>query len=235
MNRRTITGLIPRQTRQRLYEVMGGRREDRWRRFPGIEAVPSRGQAVLTFDDGPDPECTPEVLAALRAAGARATFFVLGEQMARHGGLVEAIVSDGHEVGVHGYTHLRHDKASEARSLEDIQAGARAVAAVAGTPQWFRPPFGRPSRGAAEAAAANGLSIVYWSAWGLDWETRTSHEIACTAAEQLADGGILLLHDTARYNRRSSAAPTAAAIPDIIDNMRARGIEPVTLGTALSK
>jgi peptidoglycan-N-acetylglucosamine deacetylase len=235
MNRRDILGLIPGGARQRLYGLVGDRRERRWRRFPGLETVPTNGHGVLTFDDGPDPDSTPEVLAALRTAGAKATFFVLGEQIARHGGLLEAITTDGHEVAVHGYAHLSHDQVQPARSLEDIQAATRSVTQVAGAPRWFRPPFGRPSKGALEAASANGLTTVYWSAWGLDWETRTAGEIARTAGEQLEDGGILLLHDAARYNRRSSAMPTAAALPEIIASMRARGIEPVTLGTALDR
>jgi peptidoglycan/xylan/chitin deacetylase (PgdA/CDA1 family) len=233
MNRRALAGLIPRGARERLYGLVGDRRHARWQSFPGIESVPATGQAVLTFDDGPDHDSTPAVLAALDAAGARATFFVLGEQVERSGELVEAIVSAGHEVGVHGFRHLRHDAVSATESAEDLLAALESISRVVDRPRWFRPPYGRPSRGIADAAKLNGLALVYWSAWGLDWESRSAGEIAATAADGLGDGGILLLHDAARYNRRTSALPTAVALPQIIEDMRARGFEPVTLGTAL--
>jgi peptidoglycan-N-acetylglucosamine deacetylase len=75
---------------------------------------------------------------------------------------------------------------------------------------------------------------VYWSAWGLDWERAEGTRIADVATEQLDDGGIVLLHDSARFARRPSALPTADAIPLIVERADARGIQFVTLGDAVT-
>src|SRR5918999_823492 len=83
---------------------------ERWRRFPGLERVdPPSDAAALTFDDGPDPDATPAVLAALEAEGVRATFFLVGEQLVLHHELGREIAERGHEPALHGFAHRSHD------------------------------------------------------------------------------------------------------------------------------
>lgn len=226
--------LVPRSARERLYDWHPGR-ERRWRACPGVERVAARGQAVLTFDDGPDEDATPAVLDALDRASARATFFLLATQLERHAELACEVVRRGHEVGLHGHDHPRHDRITADESHEDVKRGYAAIEDCMGIRcSWYRPPYGRMSRGSARACDQLGMTPVYWSAWGLDWENVDSGRIAQVASDQLDDGGILLLHDSARYGRRHSAVATAEAIPMIAAHCAERSIALMSLGEAVA-
>src|SRR3712207_647939 len=125
---------------------------ERWRRFPGLERVAGVEAIVLTFDDGPDEDATPGVLDALDAAGARATFFLVGEQIERHPALARELVERGHDLQLHGYGHEAHDRLSPDAAWRDLERGAGAFREVAALePSFYRPPYGRFSEGSYEA------------------------------------------------------------------------------------
>jgi peptidoglycan/xylan/chitin deacetylase (PgdA/CDA1 family) len=190
---------------------------------------------VLTFDDGPDDDATPAVLDALDEAGLRATFFLLGGQVERHPQLAREIGRRGHEIGLHGFGHERHDRIDPVRSGDDVRRGFEALGETVGIePRWYRPPYGKMSDASAEACRMLSLTPVYWSAWGRDWEEIEADRIAAVAGAQMDDGGIILLHDSARYARRASAKPTAEAIPLIAGRARERGISLVPIGEAMA-
>ena len=200
---------------------------DRWRRFPALERL--ENGVALTFDDGPDPDATTAVLEALRTAEARAVFFLVGEQVEAHPELGRQVADEGHVVALHGFRHVEHDELGDA-ARADLERSAAAVAAATGVdPRLYRPPYGRFSEQSYAAARELGLTPVYWSAWGSDWEPIPPERIAETAIRDLAPGAILLLHDSARYAARASAKPTAEALPAILAAMRERGLESVTL------
>ena len=187
---------------------------ERWQRFPARERVDSG--VLLTFDDGPDPDATPAVLDALDAAGAKATFFMVGEQAYEHRALAREVANRGHEVGLHGYEHVEHDELG-GRVKDDLARGLGTLEAATGRrPRLFRPPYGRFSEDSYDACRDLRLDPVYWSAWGGDWEPVPAAWIADIATRDLGDGTILLLHDSARYAYRNSAAPTAEALPAIL-------------------
>jgi peptidoglycan/xylan/chitin deacetylase (PgdA/CDA1 family) len=198
-----------------------------WRELPGLERVPGAG-AALTFDDGPDPDGTPLVLDALDAAGVRATFFVVGEQLMRHHGVAREVVARGHELALHGFEHVHHDTLPGRMAGDDV---ARAIgtfeAAVGHRARFFRPPYGRCNEHSHEACARLGLEVVYWSAWGLDWEAITAERVVDLVGRDLADGAIVLLHDSARYAHRPDVRATAGAIAGIAARAAELG---VTLG-----
>jgi peptidoglycan-N-acetylglucosamine deacetylase len=226
--------LLPLSLRCALQERSPSRSR-RWRENPGIERVPATGQAVLTFDDGPDasPAATPATLDALDSDGAKATFFLVGEQISDSPDLVAEILSRGHEVGVHGQRHFRHDRVSAEESVADIEAGHAALAAATdSTPRFYRPPYGKLSDAGAEACRRLGLEVAYWSTWGLDWEPLPSERIARRVNRDLDDGSVVLLHDSARYAVRPDAAETARAIEAIAARASALGLDLVTLGEA---
>jgi peptidoglycan-N-acetylglucosamine deacetylase len=228
-----LRSLLPQSARERLY-ALSPTRAKRWERYPGIERVPACGQAVLTFDDGPDPDVTPRVLDALDEVGCGATFFVLGSQLREAPGLAQEIVDRGHEIGVHGDAHVRHDRIKPDASRDDLRRGFAAIEDSLGLRcRWFRPPYGKMSVAASEVCSDLGMTIAYWSAWGLDWERADATRIATIASEQLDDGGILLLHDSARFARRPTAQPTADAIPLIAERAQSRNIRLVALGDAV--
>lgn len=202
---------------------------ERWQRFPGLERLDAG--LALTFDDGPDRDATPAVLEALGAAGARATFFLVGEQVEAHPGLAAEVAARGHLVGLHGYRHVEHDQLAEPRA--DLEQGAAALAAATGEPPaLFRPPYGRFSAASYAACRDLGLSPVYWSGWGCDWEPIPAARIADLVIRDIAPGVVVLLHDSARYARRPSARPTAEAIPLIAQFARRQGLALVPLGSA---
>ena len=189
--------------------------------------------AVLTFDDGPDPEGTPRVLDELARAEVAATFFVLGRHVDENPALIREMVARGHEVGLHGMEHRRHDRLSAAAAEGDLRAGSEAIAAAAGRPpEWYRPPFGASSPALAAACEKLGLRLVYWNAWGQDWEESSPGRIAGLVERDLSPGAIVLLHDSARYAQRASAAATAEAIPLIVRSARERGLRLVSLGAS---
>ena len=196
---------------------------ERWQRFLGRERVDSG--LALTFDDGPDPDATPAVLDALDAAGAKATFFMVGEQALEHRALAREVIDRGHEVGLHGYEHVEHDSLG-GRVKDDLARGLGTLEVATGRrPALFRPPYGRFSEHSYEACRALRLEPVYWSGWGGDWEPVPAERVADIATRDLSDGTILLLHDSARYAYRSSAQATAQALPAILAAAAERGLE----------
>ncbi|MBV9802222.1 MAG: polysaccharide deacetylase family protein [Solirubrobacterales bacterium] len=212
-----------------MYEWHPGRAR-RWRRFPGLERIAPGGRAVLTFDDGPDPEATPAVLNALDLADVHATFFVLGSRLVAHPELAHEVVARGHEIGLHGYDHHRHDRIASALSRSDLARGFAAIEDFLGIRcRWYRPPYGKMSTASADVCRELGMTPVYWSAWGLDWEDVGAERIAQVVSEQLDDGGIVLLHDSARFARRPSAHPTAQAIPAIVRRAQEASLSLVAL------
>jgi peptidoglycan-N-acetylglucosamine deacetylase len=227
--RRAVRGAIPWPVRQRLYDRDAGRKR-RWRLAPGVERLSDEGLAALTFDDGPGGSDTRAVLDALSTAGAPATFFVLGEHVLEQPELVHEIRDRGHELALHGMTHRRHDRLEEAEAEEDLRRGMAAIEEVGGQrPRWYRPPFGRPSPLLASICERLELTLVYWTAWGHDWEPVPSSHVARTVLRDLGPGGIALLHDSARYGQRGDARATAAAVPEIAAATRERGLRLVTL------
>lgn len=197
---------------------------DSWRRFPGVERLGGE-HAALTFDDGPDPDATPAVLDALDAAGVTATFFVVGEQLARHHALARETRARGHQLALHGATHPYHDELSPTAARDEVARGVGAFEAATGErPALFRPPYGRFSEHSFEACAKLGLTPVYWSGWGGDWDPIPAGRIADLAIRDLAPGVVILLHDSARYAVRDSAAATALAVPAIAAAAADRGL-----------
>jgi peptidoglycan-N-acetylglucosamine deacetylase len=187
--------------------------EELWRRFPGRERLDD-GRVALTFDDGPDPDATPAVLDALDQIGAKATFFMVGEQAVEHRALAREVADRGHEVALHGYEHREHSEFPGRAARDDLARGLGTIEVATGRrPALFRPPYGRFSEESYAACLDLELEPVLWSAWGMDWEAIPAERIAELATRDLAPGAILLLHDSARYASRAGAAATAEALP----------------------
>ncbi|MCZ9345882.1 polysaccharide deacetylase family protein, partial [Streptomyces sp. TRM76130] len=141
--------------------------EPRRRWLPGLAGLGRANHVALTFDDGPDPVSTPRFLDALDDIGVRATFFVLGENVARHPGVADETVRRGHELAVHGWVHDRPWLPSPVRDAREVARAARAVYDVTGRwPYWYRPPYGVLTSGRWAAARRAGLRPVLWTAWG---------------------------------------------------------------------
>lgn len=147
----------------------------------------------LTFDDGPHPVHTGEVLDLLRRYGARATFFVVGRMVERFPDLFSRILLEGHTVANHTWNHENLAKLSaEAidRTIERTQEvlGAHATACL-------RPPYGAMDDLVRQRAEEHGLDVVMWKSSARDWLDVTAEEIAEWIIAGAVDGGVILLHD----------------------------------------
>lgn len=175
----------------------------------------------LTIDDGPDPEDTPRILALLEAHGARASFFVIGQNVANHPELVRAMLAAGHEVAHHTQTHpvawfwcalpfrMR-------RELDDCLAALRILGVI---PTRFRPPVGIKNLWLARALRTRGLSCIGWSARGLERYSDESEPVAERVLRDLAPGAILLLHEGSRV----PPAIRVHAIRQVLERLRDQG------------
>jgi len=196
----------------------------------GIEDRTASGQGyALTFDDGPHAQGTPAMLAILAAADVRATFFLVGEQVRRNPSLAREILQAGHGIGLHCYRHRNLLRLTPRQVREDLQRAQEIIEVNAGrTPELYRPPYGIANAAALRVARARGWRTLLWSQWGRDWETgATPQSIAARLTDGAGDGSVLLLHDADDYSAPGSWRHTVAALPAVIDTMRARGLEPV--------
>jgi peptidoglycan-N-acetylglucosamine deacetylase len=201
-----------------------------WAELPALERA---GEGVsIGFDDGPDPDATPAVLDALDAAGAEATFFMVGEQVEAHPDLAREVAARGHDVQLHCFEHVHHQRLADPAG--DL---ARARAAIEGTVgtrvAMQRPPYGRFTPASYAACRDAGLAPVYWSAWGEDWEALAPDRIVDLVTRDLEAGVIVLLHDSPRYAHRPSARATADAIAGIAQAAAERGLELGSISTAV--
>ena len=180
---------------------------------------------MLTFDDGPHPLFTPNILAVLRKYDVKATFFVVGKVAAKYPQLVRAIAADGHVVANHTYDHIRLRTMPENVDLAEMQRCSDLVQSIIGKrPLYFRPPGGRFDQHVVEAAAKLGLRVVSYSVNTFDTIDRSRYTIAARVVRDVRGGGIVLCHDGFQQ--------TIDALPQIINRLRAKGYTFTTLDHA---
>ena len=120
--------------------------------------------AAITFDDGPTPVFTPEALQILAAAGIPATFFMIGTLVASYPSVAEQVVSGGHEVGNHSWSHVSAPTVSDRENVEQIDRATDMITATLGvTPAWYRPPRGMLVGAAVRRAHERGQGVAMWS------------------------------------------------------------------------
>lgn len=203
--------------------------------------VPGRpgivGEVALTFDDGPSPLYTAKILATLQAAGARATFFVIGRHAQRYPDLVRAEWRAGNAIGNHTYDHnylfgLRPDQVRA-----NLAATSAAIRTATGDPCiWlFRPPYGDIPWQSADTAEIRreGFVIINWDDMARDWQMPPAQVIAQRVIAHLHAGAIILLHDSGPDTQGQNRSQTVAALPLILAAMHQRGLRAVTLPTLL--
>jgi len=192
---------------------------------------------ALTFDDGPDPVFTAQILDLLASHRARATFFVLGERAQRHPELILRMHREGHAVGTHTQHHrLRFHFGSPTYVQREIEDAIAVVAGILPTsPTLFRPPQGlRTPCFASGWRRTNGLTCVTWSVRGLDSLATTPEAIVARIAKQLAPGAIVTLHDGTGLGGGSDRAPTLAALETILTTCETRGLRCVALSDVMA-
>jgi len=200
------------------------------RRSLGVEdRTASGGGYAITFDDGPHSEGTPAVLEILAAAGVRATFFLVGEQVRRNPALAREILAAGHTIGLHCDRHRNLLRLAPRQVRDDIARALASIEDATGlSPALYRPPYGVLNAAALRDARARGWRTLLWTQWGRDWEARaTAASIAARVTAGVGEGSVLLLHDADDYSAPGSWRRTAAALPRVLDVLAGRGLRPV--------
>lgn len=162
---------------------------------------------ALTFDDGPSPRCTPQLLDGLRDLGAKATFFVVGCQAVKDPDIVRRIADEGHQVGNHSYDHAALDQLTPTQALADLEKNDALLRELLGDGDyWVRPPYGLLTD---DEAARLTVPLVNWSVDTEDWRTKNCDKILDVIYRCTGDGDIVLLHD--RYLNTVEATLKAIA------------------------
>jgi len=176
---------------------------------------------ALTFDDGPWPHTTQQMLTILSQRQAPATFFVVGRQVERYPELVHREVAAGMAIGSHSYRHPQpFDRLPVARIRDEITQGRRTLVPLGIYPVGFRPPGGAASPAVAAAAQEFGDRTVLWSVDPADWQPGvTANQLVQRVLAAARPGAIVLLHDGG-----GNRSATVAALPAIIDGLRRLGL-----------
>jgi peptidoglycan/xylan/chitin deacetylase (PgdA/CDA1 family) len=173
-----------------------------------VNGSASDSQVAVTLDDGPDETETPRLLEVLAAHAATATFFVLVNQVRQQPQLLQRVVAEGHEVGLHGHDHRRITRSSHGEAVAYLRAARAELEQLAGVPiRLYRPPFGSQSLSSYLAARRAGLTVVAWSCDGDDWVDRDVTQVVETSLARLRPGGVLLLHERLEPDPERGAAP----------------------------
>ena len=188
----------------------------------GADAAAARssgGVVYLTFDDGPTPAYTPEILALLARYRARATFFVVGRNAVAYPSLVRREFAAGHGVGNHTFTHASLPGLGGGRFEHEVGGTNWAIRRAIGAPaRCLRPPYGAIDGASARRVGAFGLRVVTWTLDSNDWRGLGSTAIAGRVLGRVRSGDVVLLHDGG-----GNRAQTVAALGTVLPSLSARG------------
>ncbi|OKO73155.1 MULTISPECIES: chitooligosaccharide deacetylase NodB [unclassified Bradyrhizobium] len=184
----------------------------------------------LTFDDGPNPYCTPDVLDVLAERKISATFFVIGAYAAEQPDLIERMIADGHEVANHTMTHPDLSRCEPAEVQSEIQGASEVIRAACphALVRHVRAPYGRWTAEVLATAAKAGLSAVHWSVDPRDWSRPGADAIVNAVMASVRPGAIVLLHDgcppseLAQQTRAGLREQTLAALSQLIPALQER-------------
>lgn len=176
---------------------------------------------ALTFDDGPWPRYTDQILTILAQHNAKATFYMLGEMAQKHPELVLRVRDAGHAIGNHSWSHPQRP----GDPVAQVQRTNAQIKKITGfTPTTFRPPYGLLKNGMVQQAGKDRMVTFLWSADSNDWKRPGSDRIVRTILNQATPGGVALFHDGG-----GNRSQTVAALPRILTELKARGYRFVTI------
>ena len=198
---------------------------------PGVLGYPlysgnsQLSETALTFDDGPNPSYTAQILAILHQYGVKATFFVIGSQSATYPALVQEEYQQGNVVGNHTRTHPNLVNLTPAEIRTQLQSTSNQIQADTGVlPTIFRPPGGNFNSTVQSIAASLGLSTILWNVDPKDWSLPGTSAIIQNVLKSTHNGSIILMHDGG-----GNRSETVAALPTIITTLEQRGFQFVTI------
>ncbi|RIV24674.1 polysaccharide deacetylase family protein [Alicyclobacillaceae bacterium I2511] len=193
---------------------------------------------ALTFDDGPDPHYTPQLLDALKFAGIPATFFVIAEKALNHPEIVERMLAEGHDVAIHGYRHWFVPVLPPRASIRQVKAASQALTHRFGThPILYRPTWGAHNLAVEWSGVLQDTQLVTWSVMVGDWRVTPAAELLTRIRRKWHPGAILVLHDSDETWGAQRGAPNEVIqlIPMLALAVRQQGWEFQLLKSWLQK
>ena len=175
---------------------------------------------ALTFDDGPSGRFTRRLLEGLEQRNVKATFLLCGYRLKDDPKTAKRIYEEGHEIGLHGYSHDDMGKMSRKKAAKEI-ADTYALLPEGCKPVFLRPPGGSSGEGLKQAAKDAGLALLSWSNDPRDWAVRDADAVQAAVLADVRDGDVILLHDM------SNSSVDAAL--GIVDSLLEQGFQFVTV------
>ena len=190
--------------------------------YQSFEAKKHVKMVALTFDDGPDPKTTPQALDILKKYGAKATFFMVGQNIAGNEAIVKRVHNEGHQIGIHTWDHPVLTKLPLESAQKEILDTQTAINNVIG----IKPTITRPPYGAINATIQNSVdqSFIMWNVDSLDWKTRNTKAIMQEIAKT-QPGSIILMHDIHQTS--------IDALPSVLEYLKSNGYTLVTVDELL--
>ncbi|MFJ4974630.1 polysaccharide deacetylase family protein [Streptomyces coeruleorubidus] len=181
--------------------------------------VSGRGRTmVLTFDDGPDPRYTPDILDILAVYDVRAMFFVCGEMAADSKELLARMADEGHVVGNHTWSHPLLTRLTRRQIRSQMERTCDVIEEAYGErPEWFRAPYGAWNRAAFQLGAELGMEPLAWTLDTLDWTSPGTRSIVRRVENGAAPGVVVLAHD-AGGDRSQSVRALRRYLPELLDS-----------------
>jgi len=181
--------------------------------------APTRSKCIyLTFDDGPDPDYTPRITSLLAKNQAQATFFLQGERVERYGHIVSDLVSGGHTIGNHSYSHASFNAIDLERQVEEIDRTDSLLKDYDGRDRHiFRPPHGHLNFKTITLFALRRQDVALWTHDTLDYRLTTAEIVKRMTDLVLRSGDIILFHD--------DGAPALGALENLLPLWRESGFE----------
>ncbi|OPJ62236.1 polysaccharide deacetylase family protein [Clostridium oryzae] len=183
---------------------------------------PESNTVVLTFDDGPDPRYTPELLDVLKKNNVKCTFFVLASQAQKYPYLIKRIVSEGHCIGLHSLKHTNAIFTSPMKTKKDLEKSIKILGELGVDVKVFRPPWGMFNPVTCHYAKIHNFKIILWSLHAMDWSRWVNSDyIKHKIIKKVKPGDIILLHD----GRGANHAPkrTISALKTILPILKKEG------------
>ncbi len=202
-----------------------------------VSGPPTAQVVAITFDDGPDPEYTPEVLRVLREHCVKAAFFLVGRKVLLYPEIARQIADEGHVIGNHSYTHRDLGKLGALALACEIDWTQRAIEEVCGvTPTMFRPPRGITSPTLLQQLADRKLVLALWTVSSRDWMQLSPGAIASGITRRAAAGDVYLFHDSGDFITAAGAnrTSTVLTLPRVIKGLGDRGLTVVGLDAMLA-
>lgn len=189
--------------------------------------TPSKREIALTFDDGPHPGYTEQILAILKKYDVKATFFLVGEMAEKHPELVMAEVTAGHNIGNHTYHHVNLTQIPTGYVATEVEACNEVLQSITSKPvHLFRPPGGDYNDSVREVGEVLDLRLILWTDDPGDYASPGAQVIKDRIMRDIGNGGIILIHDGVQQ--------TLDALPDILQTLKDRGYKFVTIDQMLT-